>query len=86
MANTRYRKIFVIISMEKGNQLENTTENRSTSYDTEPPDDDECRRVALLRVPFAERIKTVRGPCCEKDKILAATSCNHIARNPYFDQ
>lgn len=72
--------------MEKGNQLENTTENRSTSYDTEPPDDDECRRVALLRVPFAERIKTVRGPCCEKDKILAATSCNHIARNPYFDQ
>jgi len=25
--------------------------------------------------PFAERIQTVRGPCCEKAMIFEATSC-----------
>jgi hypothetical protein len=29
----------------------------------------------LLIAPFAERMQTVRGPCCENVIIFEATSC-----------
>lgn len=34
--------------------------------------------------PFADRIQTVRGPCCEKAVILAATSCKSGERNACY--
>lgn len=47
---------------------------KATSYVTVPPDIDGWRRVTLLMGPLAERIQTVRGPCCEKDITLDAIS------------
>lgn len=48
----------------------------NTSYVTEPPDIAGWRRVTLQMAPFAERMQTVRGPCCEKAIIFDAMSCN----------
>lgn len=47
-----------------------------TSYETMPPDIDDWRRATLDTAPFADRIQTVRGPCCEKAMIFDAMSCN----------
>lgn len=44
------------------------------SYVTVPPDIVGWRSVTLQMAPLAERIHTVRGPCCENAKIFDAMS------------
>lgn len=61
---------------------------KGTSYVTVPPDIAGWRRVTLQMAPFAERIQTVRGPCCEKAITFAAISCKPLGQtneNPYHN-
>lgn len=48
---------------------------KNTSNFTRVPDNTDWRSVTLQTAPFAERIQTVRGPCCEKAVIFDAISC-----------
>jgi hypothetical protein len=40
-----------------------------------PPEVEGWRSVTFEMAPLADKIQIPRGPCCEKDIILAATSC-----------
>jgi hypothetical protein len=57
-----------------------------TSYVTAPPEIDVCRSVTLEIAPFADRMHTPRGPCCENDMILDAMSfMERHAQSDNFD-
>ena len=45
-----------------------------------PPEVAGWRRVTVETAPFAERMQTALGPCCENDMIFVAMSCMSIVK------
>jgi len=51
-----------------------------------PPEVAGWRRVTVETAPFAERMETALGPCCENDMIFVAMSCMSIVKVNYISR